>query len=65
MLPLWVMISSRSKNIMLDGIIYDVVLFLACALAAGYFTGKLASFGIVQWGGVAMILLGLFLVKMK
>lgn len=63
--PLWVLISKHSKNVMFDGMIYDVILFLGCAIGAGIFTGKIASFNTLQWFGFVMIVAGLFLVKYK
>ncbi len=63
--PLWLLISRYSKDLLFDGMVYDVMIFLGCALAAGYFTGKFFTFTWTQWVGLALFCIGLFLVKYK
>lgn len=63
--PLWILISRYSKDIMFDGMLYDIVLFLGCAIGAGVFTGKIATFNTLQWSGFFLIMIGLLMVKYK
>jgi len=63
--PLWLLISKHSKDVMFDGMIYDIVLFLGCAIGAGFFTGKIYSFNTTQWFGFLLVVLGFFMVKFK
>jgi hypothetical protein len=64
-LPLWLVTSRWSKDLMFDGMLYDVVMFTAYGLATAYFTQRMATMGLVQWLGFMMIVAGFFLVKYK
>ena len=63
--PLWLCTSHFSKNLLFDGMLYDMLMFLGYAFGTLYFTEKLTSFTSLQWTGVAMIVVGMCLVKAK
>jgi hypothetical protein len=63
-LPVWPMIARLSKNLLLDGMIYDVVLFVSYA-GTLLLMGAGKSFALNQWVGFALVLAGFFLMKVK
>lgn len=64
-LPLWLVTSRWSKNIFFDGMLYDCVMIVSYALATAYFTGKLSSLGPVQWSGMVLIIVALWMIRYK
>lgn len=58
--PLWSFVSRVSKNIAIDGIIYNFILFTSETLALIYFSGMKPSF--VQWTGIGLSIVGLLLI---
>lgn len=63
--PGWVIISRYSKNLMFDGMLYDVIMFLTYAVFIGFLTGQFLKFNWSQWIGFIMILTGFILMRMK
>ena len=64
-LPLWLVTSRWSKNIFFDGMLYDCVMIVSYALATAYFTGKISSLGTMQWTGMALIIVALWMIRVK
>jgi len=59
---LWPVVARYSKSLLFDGLLFDGILMVTCvAVLAAY--GKTESFGLWQWSGVAMTIIGLLLVK--
>jgi len=58
--PFWVFISRTSKNLIFDGMLYDVLLFVTFVCAMIFF-GKAESFNRYQWIGVLLVTAGFFL----
>lgn len=65
LLPVWLIVSKISTNITLDGMIYDVVLFLGCAIGLGIFSGALFEFSIIQIIGFITVIVGFILMHIK
>ena len=63
--PIWLCTSKFSKDLIFDGMLYDVLMFVGYSLGALYFTHKLSSFTVSQWAGMLLVVMGLFLVKSK
>lgn len=61
--PLWAIIARYSKNIMWDGIIYDVLVFSAFYAALLYF-GHEMNFGPKQLLGLGLIGAGMLIYKL-
>jgi hypothetical protein len=64
MIPVFPIISRYSKSLLIDGLIYDVVIFfsyLIVLLALG--CGKAIT--LIQWVGFALTLIGVILMKVK
>lgn len=63
-IPVWPVISRISKNLLFDGMVYDIILFLSYVvtlLCLG--TGK--AFNLPQWIGLAFVILGVILMKAR
>jgi hypothetical protein len=63
-LPVWPLIAKASKNLLIDGMIYDVVLFFSYALTL-MFLGCAKAFTAVQWMGFALVMVGFLLLKAR
>ena len=59
---LWVWVSKVSKNLLIDGIIFDVVVVVVYAGAYVYL-GFAAGFTWLNWAGLAAAVLGLAMMK--
>jgi len=64
MVPMFPIISRFSKNLLLDGIIYDVVIFFSY-LVTLIFLGCAKTVTLVQWIGVVLTIIGCLLMKVK
>jgi len=60
--PLWLIITRYSRNLLFDGILYDVLMFLAFTITL-LGLGEGSNWGIAQYGGLFLILTGLILLK--
>lgn len=61
LIPVWLVISRYSKDILLDGLAYDVVVFLTWGIAAGFITGRFQTYSVVQWVGLVLVVTGFLL----
>ena len=59
--PIWTMVSRYSKNLVFDGIFYDIIVTISFALALIFFSGQ--TFKPINWLGLAIIIFGLILIK--
>lgn len=62
MIPLWGWVSKYSKDLLFDGMIYDVILFLSYALTT-IALGEGGDFGLKQWIALIVITFGFILLK--
>ena len=60
--PLWLIVSKYSKNLVFDGLLYDIVILLSY-VAAMFYVGRLESFGPFNYFGVFLLVIGMILVK--
>ena len=61
-LQLWVIISRYSTNILFDGMLYDILLFLTFPLSMWYM-GETNTFSIQQWIGLIVVVIGFLILK--
>jgi hypothetical protein len=61
--PIWAVISKYSKNIVLDGLIYDLTMVVAYTVFLLIFSGSAGRFSILQYVGILVALIGLILFK--
>lgn len=63
-IPIWALIARHSKTLLIDGIIYDVVLFISYVLT---FTllGEAKGFNWQQWLGLIITIFGVLLMKVR
>jgi CHASE2 domain-containing sensor protein len=62
--PLWIFIARYSKNILLDGLIYDSILTIAYTATVLYLSSKDSHFTTLQWISLCIIILGLLAFKL-
>jgi len=65
MIPFWTVVARFSKNITIDSMLYDVLIFLTSLLSIGIFSGQLVQFGILQYIGLIMVILGFVCLQIK
>ena len=62
MIPIWALISKYSTNLLIDGIIFDLVLFFAYVITFAVL-GAGSAFVVSQWIGLVLIIVGFVLLK--
>lgn len=60
--PLWSFVSRVSKNLLMDGLLYDFFMLIAY-VGTLIFLGEAKAFSMVQWLGMACCVTGLLLMK--
>ena len=61
-IPVWGFVARISKNLLIDGFIYDVIMTLAYA-GTFIFMGAAQGFTISNWLGVILTMIGIVLMK--
>ena len=61
-IPMWVIVSRFSKNLLFDAMLYDILLVLIYSAGIIYFGNK--NLTIINYIGVGLAISGLFLVKL-
>lgn len=61
LLPVWIIVSRYSKNILFDAMLYDVLIVFIYAIGLIYFGHKILS--PLNYIGVGLVLLGLTFIK--
>jgi len=59
---LWPLIARYSRNILVDGLLYDLIIFFTF-YATMVFLGSAQRFNDWQWGGCALVIVGFALMK--
>jgi hypothetical protein len=62
-IPVWALVARYSKDVVRDGIYFDVAFTLVYTFAIMYFTKSYLKFGIFQYWGLTLVLFGLMLFK--
>lgn len=62
-LPLWAFVSKYSKDVVFDGVVFDVTMTISYTLGILYFTKSYYKLGMAQYVGLLMSLGGLLLFK--
>ena len=60
---LWVYVSKRSMNLILDGLIYDLIITLSY-IVVFTLVGKADSFNYYHWAGVMLVVTGMILLHL-
>ena len=60
--PLWLLISRNTQNLLFDGVLYDILMFLSFTLTL-LVIGEGQNWGFTQYLGLFLILTGLVLLK--
>ena len=60
--PMWVLVSRVSNNLIIDGAIYDALMFLTFTFTL-MILGEGIKLTTLQWSGIACIILGMTLIK--
>lgn len=63
-IPIWTLIARHSKSLLIDGIIYDILLFLSYVITL-IFLGEGKVFNWLQWIGLGITIIGVFLMKVR
>ncbi len=63
MVPLWAVVNKYSKDVVYDGVVFDVTMTISYTFAILYFTKSYGKLGLSQYLGLGMSLGGLFLFK--
>lgn len=63
--PIWPIISKFSKNIVFDGLLFDSLLTLSYTATILYLTNGFIKLQYIQIFGIFLIILGIFLMKVK
>ena len=61
LIPLWIIVSSKSKNILFDALLYDSIIAVCYAIPIAILVSRPLS--ITNWLGVLLLTIGLVLVK--
>jgi hypothetical protein len=61
---LWAFVSKYSKNLIVDGFIYDTIILLAYLITLIYF-GYADKFSTYQWIGMSLIIFGFLMMKIN
>jgi len=62
MISLWTVVSYFSKNLVRDGLLYDSLMLFGHNLMLVHL-GVAAEFGMRQWAGVALMIVGFYLLR--
>lgn len=60
--PMFPLISRYSNNLLIDGIIYDIVIFFSYLITL-FFLGCATKFTVITWLGVLLTIIGMVLMK--
>ena len=64
LIPSWAIAGYFSKNLILDGLLYDMILVISGPIILT-FLGQATHFTVVNWIGVVITIFGLFLVRVN
>lgn len=62
-IPLWTLIVRQSKDVVRDGLIFDVTMTLVYTTSILYFTKSFSKFGVNQYLGLLCVMGGMYLFK--
>ena len=60
--PFWLIISRYSRNLIFDGMLYDIIMFSTYVLTMAAL-GVGAKFSLINWLGVVIVSIGFFLMQ--
>jgi len=64
LLPIWTVISKFSNNLVLDGMMFDILIFVSYAVALSIFTKTHTFFMFLQWCGFGLAIVGFFIMQL-
>jgi hypothetical protein len=65
LIPLWGVVSRYSKNILIDGLLYDILMFLTYSISLCIFTKSWEKFTLINYIGLVGIIGGFICLKIK
>ncbi|KKM01711.1 hypothetical protein LCGC14_1791710 [marine sediment metagenome] len=63
-MPLWALVTRVSSNLLIDGIIYDVIMMISFTVGL-VILGASSGFTILQYVGLGLAICGLILMKVQ
>ena len=63
-LPIWAIVTLYTKDVVFDGILYDIIMTLAFTIGIIYFTRAHEKMNVYNVGGVVLMLAGLVIYKL-
>jgi hypothetical protein len=63
MVPLWALVSSYSKNILFDSLLYDIIQLLTYVIVTGILVQSSISFNKYQYFGILLIIIGFIIMR--
>lgn len=63
-IPVFPFVARYSKNLLWDGMLFDLIMFFSYVLTLLYL-GSGKAFTMIQWGGFALTIIGFVLMKVK
>jgi len=63
-IPMFPLVVRYSKNLLIDGILFDIIMFLSYILTL-LILGSGKAFNLLQWCGLILIVLGVILMKVR
>lgn len=64
-MPMWPLVSKYSKNLLFDGMLYDIVIASGYVAGIIYFTGSFSKLTWINWTGIVVALCGLLMLRYK
>lgn len=61
--PLWIVVAKHSKNVVLDGIMYDIILTISYTISILLFTYGQVQFNMLQYLGILLLIIGFVIFK--
>jgi hypothetical protein len=64
-IPFWPIISRFSKNLMFDGMLYDMIIFTSYSLTFFFLEKHFEKFTAINYTGLMMVIFGMIFLKIK
>lgn len=61
--PLWAWVSRYSKNLMFDGMVFDLLMFLSYAVTFMVLEKNYVKFGLTNYIGFVLVVAGMVMIK--
>lgn len=65
LLPVWVFVAKHSKDLIFDGIVYDLAVLIPYVVGTMYFTHAFHELKFINYFGLVIIVIGMILFKVR